>query len=149
MYVENKSLNTMYVGGRAILPGEGRDIAEADLPPEMRQAEAPVEDAAAPSIDELLSAELKQSVAALVLLLPSYKLEALDRMAEIEGAGEKPRKSLLAAIDAERLKRASATLDSEDPAGGSEEGQATGKGPDQVAAAGADPVDQNPTGSEA
>jgi len=112
-YIENTGKNAVYIGGKLIPPGEGRDIPLAYLPPEYHDVVAAPGADLPPSLDELLAELLAKGVAKIVPDLPGLKLEALDRMAELEGESATPRKTLQTAIDAERLRRANATLEDE------------------------------------
>jgi hypothetical protein len=107
-YIENLGSETIFVGGKMIPPGEGREIDELLLPPEHRDAPAPQVDTP-PSLDELLGKELDKSVKDLEATLGGLTQEALDRMGELEAEG-KQRKTLLEAIAAEKVKRADAAL---------------------------------------
>ncbi len=109
-HIENNTPNTIYVGGRMIAPGEGRDIDERDLPPEHRDAPVVVVHEG-PSLDDELAALLNEgTVKELTGLLPSLTIESLDRLAELERAREHPRKTLLEALADEALRRANDAL---------------------------------------
>lgn len=110
-YIENTGTNAIYVGGKLIPPGEGRDIPLAFLPSEYHDPAAPFDNAVPPSLDELLAGLLAKGIAKIAPELPGLKLEALDRMAELEAGAAAPRKTLQTAIDAERLRRANVALD--------------------------------------
>lgn len=104
-HITNDSTEIIYVGGKMIPPGEGRDIDESLLPAEHR--DAPVEEEAKkPSLDEQLTEELKKPVKDLIEGLAGLTQEALDRMEALEREAAKPRKSLLEAIAAEKVARA-------------------------------------------
>lgn len=111
-HIENNTPNTIYVGGRMIAPGEGRDIDERDLPPEHRDAPVVVE-VAGPSLDDELAMLLKGPVKDVVATLGTLTHEALDRLAEIEGTYAHPRKTLLEAIGDEKIRRADEALQSD------------------------------------
>ena len=111
-HIENNTPNTIYVGGKMIAPGEGRDIDERDLPPELRDAPVVVEPAG-PSLDDELAALLKESVKEIKDLLPGLTHEGLDRLAELERGHEHPRKTLLEAIADEVIRRADEALEGE------------------------------------
>lgn len=108
-YIENTTRQTIFVGGKMILPGEGRDIDEALLP--KAATEDPATDTAADPLEELLLALQAQTVAAIRAELPTLKVEALDRLEALEKAAEHPRKGVLEAVQAERLRRAAEQLD--------------------------------------
>lgn len=112
-HITNDGPNTIYVGGKMIAPGEGRDIDERDLPPELRDAPVVVVEEAGPSLDELLADMLKGSVHVVVGGMSRLTHEALDRMAEIEGEAKHPRKTLLEAIADEKIRRADEALQSD------------------------------------
>ena len=104
-HIHNPGPNTMFVGGKMIPPGEGRDIDESLLPPEHK--DAPVEEEAkTPSLDKLLAEELKKPVRELIDGLHGLTQEALDRMEALEREAAKPRKGLLEAIATEKVARA-------------------------------------------
>lgn len=112
-HIENNTPNTIYVGGRMIAPGEGRDIDERDLPPEHREAPVVVVEAG-PSLDDELAALLKGSVKEVAGTLGALTHEALDRLADIESGYTHPRKTLLEAIADEKIRRADEALASDD-----------------------------------
>lgn len=112
-HISNDGPNAIYVGGKMIAPGEGRDIDERDLPPELRDAPVVVAEPA-PSLDDDLQALRGESVHAIEAQLAGMTLEALERLGELEGEAKRPRKSLLEAISDERLRRANERLQSDD-----------------------------------
>lgn len=119
-HIHNPGPNTMFVAGRMIAPGEGRDFDERDLPGELRDAPpAPAPEAPeGPSVDEQLEPVLAQSVKEITSLLGSMTHEALDRLADMERGREHPRKTLLEAIADEAIRRANERLESDDLASG-------------------------------
>lgn len=121
-HITNEGLSPIYVGGKMIAPGEGRDIDERDLPPELRDAPAPVVEEAGPSLDDELGALLKESVKEIKDLLPTLTNEGLDRLAELERGHEHPRKTLLEAVADEAIRRADETLQGDDPGAGGDAG---------------------------
>lgn len=108
-HIHNPGPNTMFVGGKMIPPGEGRDIDESLLPAEHRDT-APAEAEKQPSLDELLADLLKKPVKELIDGLGGMTQEALERMEALEGEAKKPRASLLQAIAAEKVARADEAL---------------------------------------
>jgi len=112
----NETAHTQFVGGRMIPPGEGRDVPLMYLPATHRsEPEAPVLHTE-PSLDDYLADLLTHSVKHVVALLPELTHEALDRLEALEReatAPAVPRKTLLEAVGAERLKRAAATFQEE------------------------------------
>ena len=112
----NETAHTQFVGGRMIPPGEGRDVPLMYLPATHRsEPEAPVLHTE-PSLDELLADLLRLGVKNIVVQLPGLTNEALDRLEALEReatAPAVPRKTLLEAVGAERLKRAAATFQDE------------------------------------
>lgn len=127
-HITNDGPHTIYVGGKMIASGEGRDIDERDLPPELRDAPAPVVEEAGPSLDDELGELLKQPVRIIVGGLSRKTHEALDRLAELERGHEHPRKTLLEAIADEVIRRADEALQGDDPGADS----AAGAGGDDV-----------------
>jgi hypothetical protein len=109
-HIENHTRNAIFVGGKLIPPGSGRDIDEALLPPERRGAPEQDGAPAEPTMAELVQALQARSVKDITAELPALKQEALDMLREAEGASATPRTSLLAALDAERLRRANDQL---------------------------------------
>lgn len=105
-YIENTTANTLYVGGCAIAPGEGREV---DMP-EAGPVVAPSEE---PDADALLHELLAGNVAAVAGALADLSVETLARLAELEAQAEKPRKGVLTALADERIKRADAALTSD------------------------------------
>lgn len=104
-YIENPGRDTIYVGGKMIPPGEGRDVDVQFLPPELKDPETTTT-TAEPSLADLLTELLGKSVKAITAELPTVTHEALDLLADLEGQAEAPRTSLLGAIKAEQLRRA-------------------------------------------
>lgn len=112
----NETASPLFVGGRMIAPGEGRDVPLMFLPathrPEPDAPSLPPE----PGLDELLADLLRLGVKNIVVQLPTLTNEALDRLEALEreaAAPLVPRKTLLEAVAAERLKRAAATFQDE------------------------------------
>ena len=132
-YVENDTPNTMYVGGMAIAPGEGREVNVPDAP----AAGAPFE--AEPDPDADLHALLGGNVAAVIASLPGLGPIALGRLTALETDG-KNRKGVLAALGDARIALADAALNSDDLGGeeggdpGAEGGSADGKPADETSA---------------
>lgn len=119
-YVENDTPNTIYVGGKAIAPGEGREVNVPDAP----VANAPVVAVADPDAD--LHALLEGNVALVIASLPGLGPIALGRLTELETEG-KNRKGVLAALGDARIALADAALNSDDLGGETDGGAADGK----------------------
>lgn len=113
-YIENTTGSPLYVGGRMIPPGEGRDIDLRFLPPEHRDLETESAEPTELTLDQLLEALRLKAVKAIVEELPGFKQEALERLYELESLAEAPRKTLLSAIDVEKMRRANAVLEAEE-----------------------------------
>jgi hypothetical protein len=105
-YIENDTAHTMYVGGCAIAPGEGREVFVPDAPP----AEAATEEPAEPDTDGPLHELLAGNVAAVAAGLEGLSADSLMRLRELEAAGLKPRKGVLEALDAASIAAADAAL---------------------------------------
>lgn len=104
-YVENTGKNPMYVGNTMIPPGEGKLV---EVP---ERAAAPVAaPPQGPNLVELTATLLDKPLAQILPDLPGMTNEALDLAESQEGAG-KNRKTLITAIQAERIARANAKLD--------------------------------------
>lgn len=111
-HITNDGAEIIYVGGKMIPPGEGRDIEEALLPPEHRDAPTAQQDAP-PSLDEMLAELLHKPVKELIDGLGGMTQEALERMETLEGESKKSRKTLLEAIAAEKMARADEAMQNE------------------------------------
>jgi hypothetical protein len=112
-HIHNPGTNVMFVAGKMIPPGEGRDIDERDLPPELREAAPEAAAPEAPGLDEQLQALRAGAVKEITAALPVLTHEALDRLQELESGAEHPRKTLLTALADERLRRANDALESD------------------------------------
>lgn len=112
-YIENTGTDVMFVGGRMIPPGEGRHIEVATTAPELSDAPAAPVAEEGPSLAQLVADMLKGNVKSVVDQLPELTGEALDLVVTLENADSTPRKSLLAAVEAEQLRRANARLEEE------------------------------------
>ncbi|MGE0350960.1 hypothetical protein [Hydrogenophaga sp.] len=104
-YIENTGRDIIYVGGKMIPPGEGRDIDTNLLPAEL-QDRAPALATVEVSLVELLQELLGKGVKAIAVELPDLTHEALDLLADLEGKTDTPRSTLLGAIKAEQIRRA-------------------------------------------
>lgn len=104
-YIENTTENTIYVHGKSIGPGEGREVDVPDVQ-EGVAFEAVDEDA---PLRELLDG----TVAAVTESLPDLSLDTLDRLTALEEAADKPRKGVLSALEEARLALADAKLTSD------------------------------------
>jgi len=102
-YIENNTANTIYVGGRMIAPGEGRevDVPAAPVGPVLEDL---------PNPDAPLHELLAGNVAAVAAALEGLGADTLMRLREIEAASEKPRKGVLLALDAAAIAAADADL---------------------------------------
>lgn len=140
-YIENTTANPLFVGGKMIPPGEGRDIDASLLPPEHQDAYTDPVEAPGPTLTEQIAAMLLLSVKEITVELPSLTQEGLDLLAQAEQESKTPRKSMLAALEAERLRRASAAMDEkfEDEAAKAHAAQLAALTPEQLAALGTNP----------
>ena len=101
-YVENTTDQTIYVSGKAIPPGEGREV---DVP-ETRIVETEDE----PDHDADLRDLLKGNVAVVKESLKDLSLDTLNRLTELEAEALKPRTGVLTALEDARLALANAKL---------------------------------------
>lgn len=104
--VSNPSGMMMYVGGHMIPPGETRLLPAHHVPEHLWPAAAPAE--AAPP-DDPLADLLKGTVKSIAESLPFLDDDELMEAEGLEALRESPRKGVLEAMAAERLKRASAS----------------------------------------
>lgn len=109
-YIENTGKDTIYVAGRAIQPGEGREVDVPDVGTAEVAAEEPSAEAAA---DALLRELLAGNVDAVKQSLADLSLDALNRLTELETEAAKPRKGVLEALADARLAAADAKLGSD------------------------------------
>lgn len=107
-HVFNDGPGTLFVAGRMIPPGEGRDVPVHLLSASQRGEEAaPTPEAAPePSLDELLAELLAHPVKHIAEQLPSLTEEALQRLDMLAHEEAVPRKTLLTAIGEEKVRRA-------------------------------------------
>ena len=108
-YVANNTDQAIFVGGKMIPPGDGREVDEDGLPPledevAKKEPELPDPDA---NLRELLTASVKNIVPALADLGD----ETLASLARIEGESATPRKGVLSAIGELQLLRAQVKTD--------------------------------------
>lgn len=117
-YFENKSEIAIFLGGKLLQPGEGREFNADELPSEHQQGpgiDAAVEKTPAERITARLSEELSGNVARAVAFLPGLSKAELEELLELELAGAK-RKGVLNAVESALLAQASAKLDGGTPA---------------------------------
>lgn len=136
-HIENTTSSPIFVGGKMIPPGTGRDIDVAFLPPEHRDGAPAMPADEPPSLHALVEALHAKSVKDITADLPSLTQEALDMLLEAEQGAPKPRSSLIAAIEAERIRRADAQMRTEDDEAYAK--QLAGLTPEQLAAIGEKP----------
>ncbi len=115
-YIENQGRDTIYVGGKMIPPGEGRDIDTSLLPPELQDPPPTLSAVTEVSLVDLLTELRGKSVKLITAELPQLTHEALELLADLEGKAETPRTSLQGAIKAEQLRRAQQLQDEADGA---------------------------------
>lgn len=135
--VHNPNDHPIYVGTSMILPGETRHFDKHELP----KHQWPKEDGEAVETQpaDLVADLLKLTVREVVEAFSGISGDDLNRLESLENASPSPRKTLLAALVEERLKRAASEEDA---------GSSTGDGapaeeaaPEQAAAAEAAPAD--------
>lgn len=101
--VTNKGTSPMSVGTSVVLPGETRHFDVQDVPHHLRPKAAEAAPVAAPA--DPLGELLKGNVASVVAALADLPLADVEKLGELEQAGQH-RKTLLAAIAEELLNRA-------------------------------------------
>lgn len=117
--ITNHGATLMFVGNVAIPPGETRIFEAADLPPHLRPEKAPAPLPAEPEdrLLELLDGNVSDIVAAIAERgadgTPMLSDDELIRLGEAEANG-KTRKSLMKALNEERVQRANESQDRED-----------------------------------
>lgn len=136
-HIENTTSAPIFVGGKLIPPGTGRDIDVAFLPPEHRDGAPSTPADESPSLHALVVGLLARPVKEITAELPSLTQEALDMLLEAEQGGAKPRTSLVAAIEAERIRRANAQMEADADAAYAK--QLENLTPEQLAAIGETP----------
>jgi hypothetical protein len=108
-FIENHGTATMYVGNTMIPPGEGKQVEVPDEAARVLAVDT------GPNLVELMAQLLEKSVALILPDLSGMTNEALDLAESQERAG-KNRKTLIEAIQAERIARADAKLQAEQDA---------------------------------
>ena len=103
--VSNNSAMPIYVGAAMVPPGETRHFDEQDVPHHLRPA--PVEAAKVEAPADPLAELLKGNVAAVVAALPDLADADVERLGELEQAGQ-ARKGVLSAVAEALLVRAEA-----------------------------------------
>lgn len=104
--VTNNGKMNIWVGGQMIPPGETRHFEPHHVPPEYRPAPATAAPAEPETPDDPLEIVRAGNVKEVTSALPALSLEDLDRLEALENASETPRKGVLSAITADRLRRA-------------------------------------------
>jgi hypothetical protein len=114
-YIHNDGPLVKFCGGLMIPPGEGREVDEADVPPELNeqpsepqdaQASLTEEEQALAAMRELMAAERVDVLAVLLPKLSDYTDQQLALLAELESAEATPRSTLLGKIAELQLERA-------------------------------------------
>lgn len=122
--IENKGKSPIYVAGVMIPDGETRHFDIEQLPPEYRPQQeaaiAPVPPLVSP-LEEILRAPVKTVLAG----VDALTLEELQALIALEQAAEKPRSTLVSALQAEVLERIGKAQEGDAPPSGAE-GQPSG-----------------------
>lgn len=109
-YVTNTTNSPMYVGGVMIPPGDSRWVESYSAAEEAAPAPEPTAPQG-PDVSAILAKSVKEIIAEITgrdaAGAPIIGDEVLEALAASEEAREKPRASLLSAIQEERLRRAS------------------------------------------
>jgi hypothetical protein len=94
--VSNNTKMNLYVGSNIVPPGETRDFPESQVPHHLRpQEESPAKEPAAPA--DPLAELLKGTVKEVVAVLKGMPLADIEKLGELEQAGQ-ARKGVLSAI---------------------------------------------------
>lgn len=139
-HIENPTASPLFIGGKLIPPGEGRDIDVRLLPPEHQDAPPTAQEPAAPAPVDLVALVKDlhaKPVKDIVAELPTLDAQVFALLAQAESEHAKPRTSLLAALDAERIRRANAQLEAD--ADAAYQRQLAQLTPEQLAAIGETP----------
>lgn len=126
-YVHNDTAAVMFVAGRMLQPGEGREIDGEELPPEGADTPGAIE-LQIPSAEEVAQALQAGTVVTITAALPGLDAETLDALEMLEAAQDNPRVTLQQAIAAERLDRAKAAAEAGTGAGSCDPGAGAGEG---------------------
>ncbi len=109
----NTSDRIVHVDGKMIHPGETREVGPLGSPPQARPVGFDdlhdLSDKAAGTVD--LADLLKGSVAKVAAALTSLDEAQLEALAELEYEDGAPRKGVIEAVEAEKLRRAAASLE--------------------------------------
>ena len=133
-HFENLTASAILLGGVLIPPGSGRDVDESLIPRDAQVDAGTPAGSAQPALADLVAQLQAQSVKDITAELPSLTQEALDMLREAESGAAKPRTSLIAALDAEHLRRADEQLQAD--ADAAYQRQLAGLTPEQLAAVG-------------
>ncbi len=139
-HIENTTASPLFIGGKLIPPGEGRDIDVRLLPPERQDAPPTAQEPAAPALVDLVALVKDlhaKPVKDIVAELPTLDAQVFALLAQAEAEHAKPRTSLMAALDAERIRRANAQLEAD--ADAAYQRQLAQLTPEQLAAIGETP----------
>lgn len=123
--VHNPSAMPIYVHGAMILPGETRHFDEQDVPSHLRPQ--PVDEAEPEQAPPSLMAQLRTlGVKDCIEAFPDLADDDLVELETLENAEANPRKTLIAAIVEEKLKRAADDEASKTGGAGNEDGAGNG-----------------------
>lgn len=102
---QNTASIAVYKGGKLIQPGETREVPAHSVAPVVEVFSSGIVSSDAPvSLETLLASSLRD----LEPLLPGLAPEQLQELKALENKRDAPRKSVIDALDAEIIKRASA-----------------------------------------
>lgn len=107
-HVFNDTAAAIFVGGKMIPPGDGRDVDDAGLPPLEEGGDQKPNDPEKPDPDANLREILAGNVKGVIATLEGSSDETLDGLARLENEREQPRKGVLSAIAELQLQRAQA-----------------------------------------
>lgn len=126
--VHNPTKMPIYVGATMIVPGETRHFDEQDVPTHLKPKPAEAEDEPEQAPLSLMAQLRVRGVKDCIEAFPALADDDLAELESLENAEAAPRKTLIAAIAEEKLKRAAADEASKAGGAGDEDGAGNDQG---------------------
>lgn len=108
--ITNHGKTNMHVGTAVIRPGETRMVDDHLVPPNLRPQATPASSAPINPVAALIAGKAAEVIAA----LPALSDDDLAQALALESGSQKPRTTVLQAIDADKLRRAALGVTGED-----------------------------------